>query len=75
MSFPETTTVRSQRARAPATGTETELRRLAEPTGGRFVRDPRSHLGSSRWTVETRSIVRSNDAMTPIPVRSALATR
>jgi len=31
--------------------------------------------GSSRRMVEARSMARSNDAMTPIPVRSALATR
>ena len=31
--------------------------------------------GSSRRTVVTRSMLRSNDAMTPTPVRSALATR
>jgi hypothetical protein len=32
-------------------------------------------IGSSRRTVATRSIARSNEAITPTPVRSALATR
>ena len=33
------------------------------------------YWGSSRRTVPTRSIARSNEATTPAPVRSALATR
>ena len=43
---------------------------VGEDDRGRSVQ-----VGSSRRTVATRSIARSNDAMTPIPVRSALATR
>ena len=40
-------------------------------TAGRRSPQP----GSSRRTVATRSMLRSNDAIAPIPVRSALATR
>ena len=66
-----------KRIRMPSTSRQPNrhdraIRRPSMPLR-RAARSPQ--LGSSRRTVVTRSMPRSNEAMTPIPVRSALATR